>query len=136
MLLAAVATADSAASALAEGADRIDVTGCEPAVAAVITGRYPAVAQGGRWPPYGAPGPGAVVDADLLAARAAPSDAGREADPGEAGVAAVIAVAAISTWLGASVVRSSHVRPVRRAIDMAASIAGTRPPTFTTRGLA
>jgi dihydropteroate synthase len=51
-------------------------------------------------------------------------------------VAAVIAVAAISTWLGAAAVRTRHVREVRRAIDMTASIAGTRPPALTTRGLA
>jgi dihydropteroate synthase len=132
LLLAAVITADAAAIALAEGADLIDVTGCAPGEAAAIASRYPAAVQGGRRPLAGPPGPGAVVDADLLAAQAAPG----EGDAGEAGAAAVIAVAAISSWLGASVVRSAHVRPARRAIDMAASIAGTRPPALTTRGLA
>ena len=47
-----------------------------------------------------------------------------------------IAVAAICAWLGAAVVRTSHPRPVRRALDMAESIRGTRRPTRTVRGLA
>ena len=50
--------------------------------------------------------------------------------------AKVAALAAISTWLGAPVIRTRHTRVARRAIDMAASIAGTRPPALTVRGLA
>jgi hypothetical protein len=63
-------------------------------------------------------------------------------EPGEPGgsaaapVAAVVAAAAILTWLGAPAVRTRHVVAVRRAIDMTGSIAGTRPPALTTRGLA
>jgi dihydropteroate synthase len=50
--------------------------------------------------------------------------------------AAVIATAAVCTWLGAPLVRSRHTRAVRHAIDMTASIAGNRPPSRTVRGLA
>jgi dihydropteroate synthase len=50
--------------------------------------------------------------------------------------ATAVAVAAISTWLGAPVIRTRHTRAVRRAIDMTASIAGTRVPARTIRGLA
>jgi dihydropteroate synthase len=71
--------------------------------------------------------PGDPLDADLMAAAA---------DRGGQAVAAVIATAAICTWLGAPVVRSRHTRAVRRAIDMTASIAGSRPPSRTVRGLA
>lgn len=70
-----------------------------------------------------------VVDADLVAAPPG-------TPPEDAPIAAVVAVAAISTWLGASGIRTRHATQVRRAIDMTSSIAGTRPPALTTRGLA
>jgi hypothetical protein len=50
--------------------------------------------------------------------------------------AAVVATAAVLAWLGTPAIRTRHVLPVRRAIDMTGSIAGTRPPALTTRGLA
>jgi len=50
-------------------------------------------------------------------------------------VAAVVARAAVLTWLGTPAIRTRHVLPVRRAIDMTSSIAGTRLPSLTTRGL-
>jgi hypothetical protein len=50
--------------------------------------------------------------------------------------AGVVAVAAISAWLGATVVRSWHPRQVRRGLDMAEAIRGIRPPARTLRGLA
>jgi dihydropteroate synthase len=37
------------------------------------------------------------------------------------------AVAAVACWLGAAAVRTRHVTAARRAIDMTASIRGTRP---------
>ncbi len=124
---------DQAGLALAEGADLLDVSGCPPETAAAIGARYPGAvwlgAPAGPAPGAepGPPGPAALVDADLVAARGA---------GGDAPVAAVAAVAAISTWLGAAAVRTRHVRAARRAIDMTASIAGRRPPSLTTRGLA
>jgi hypothetical protein len=49
-------------------------------------------------------------------------------DTGEVpGPHAAAAVAALSAWLGAAAVRSPYVTAVRRAIDMTASISGTRP---------
>ena len=47
-----------------------------------------------------------------------------------------LAATAISAWLGARVFRAHDVRATRRTLDMVASIRGTRPPTFTRRGLA
>ena len=58
-------------------------------------------------------------------------------DADQAGTqAAVIATAAVLAWLGTPAIRTRHVLPVRRAIDMTCSIAGTRLPALTTRGLA
>jgi len=63
--------------------------------------------------------------------------------PGEAAVsgdgppgAAALAVAALSGWLGAAVVRTRHPQPVRRALDLTDSVRGVRPPARTVRGLA
>ena len=59
------------------------------------------------------------------------------ADADHAGTpAAVVATAAVLAWLGTPAIRTRHVLPVRRAIDMTCSIAGTRLPALTTRGLA
>ena len=77
--------------------------------------------------------------ADLLTALAAgypvlidpPESPGDEA-PG----AGALAVAALSGWLGAAVVRTRHPRPVRRALDLTDSVRGVRPPARTVRGLA
>jgi hypothetical protein len=102
-----------------------------------------------------------LVDADLAAAQAARERAGHAsgggeraeagtAGPAEAGAgswpaageradqdhAGIVAMAALSSWLGAAVVRTRHPVPVRRALDMAASIRGIRPPARTVRGLA
>jgi hypothetical protein len=157
VLLAVANDAGEAARALAAGADLLDLSGCAPAVAASIRAAHPGASPAD---PAGRAsteiGPGAVVDADLLAAACAgappagtaaagttagtagphsPEAAGAGTEP-TAPIAAVIAVAAVSTWLGASAVRTRHVHEVRRAIDMTSSIAGTRPPALTTRGLA
>lgn len=47
-----------------------------------------------------------------------------------------VALAALCAWLGAAVIRSRHVREVRRSLDMTASVMGTRPPAWAVRGLA
>jgi dihydropteroate synthase len=47
-----------------------------------------------------------------------------------------LAATAISAWLGARVFRAHDVRATRRAVDMVASIQGTRPPAVARRGLA
>jgi dihydropteroate synthase len=90
-----------------------------------------------------------LVDADRAARLAAgagptaPGDQGRADAPAaqaeddeRAELAGIVAIAAISGWLGAAAVRTSHPQPVRRALDMTASILGTRPPARTVRGLA
>jgi len=113
VLIAAVRTTAGAAVAIADGADMIDGTVLSDQAAAAIRARHP----GGRlW--EGVP---AAVDADGQ-------------DPGGP-VAAAVARAAVLTWLGTPAIRTRHVRPVRRAIDMTSSIAGTRLPSLTTRGL-
>ena len=106
-----------AALARAEGADLIDVRAATPGALAAIRASLPAAVL------WTGP-PGDPVDADRLAAAVARSGA------------AVIATAAVCTWLGAPVIRSRHTRAVRRAIDMTTSIAGRRPPSRTIRGLA
>lgn len=118
LLLGVGADPQQAALARAEGADLIDVRGATPEALATIRASLPAdmLWTGPRTDPLNA-GP---LDADQLAATPA----------------AVIATAAVCTWLGAPVVRSRHTRAVRRAIDMTASIAGHRPPSRTVRGLA
>jgi hypothetical protein len=71
------------------------------------------------------------------ASRVAADPASRSAVGPASGLAAgPVAIAAICAWLGASVVRTSHPRQVRRALDMAESIRGTRAPARAVRGLA
>jgi hypothetical protein len=74
----------------------------------------------------------ALVDADRAAGLAA--GLGDDDDPAQ--IAGIVAIAAVSCWLGAAAVRTRHPRQVRRALDMAASILGIRPPERTVRGLA
>jgi len=118
LLLGVGADPQQAAKARAEGADLIDVRGATRGALAAIRASLPA---GVLWTDQRTD----PLDADELAAKA-----------GVAGRAAVIATAAVCTWLGAPVVRSRHTRAVRRSIDMTASIAGHRPPSHAVRGLA
>lgn len=59
-----------------------------------------------------------------------------DCDRDAASLPAVVAIAAISAWQGVPAVRTRHVLPVRRAVDMAAVIRGDRLPACTIRGLA
>jgi hypothetical protein len=124
LLLGVGADPQEAAQARAEGADLIDVRAAIPGALAAIRASLPGDAL---W----AGPPGDLVDADRLAARAGTADPAGQPRP-----AAVIAAAAVCTWLGVPLVRSRHIRAARRAIDMTASIAGRRPPSRTIRGLA
>jgi dihydropteroate synthase len=63
-----------------------------------------------------------------------PGGVGLAGPPGAS--AAALAVAAISAWLGVAVVRTRYPQQVRRALDMAESVRGTRPPARAVRGLA
>jgi hypothetical protein len=113
LLLGVAADPQQAALARAEGADLLDVRAATPRALAAIQASLPAAVL---WTDAADP-----ADADQLAGDSP---------------AAVIAAAAICTWLGAPVIRSRHTRAVRRAIDMTAAIAGRRPPAHTVRGLA
>jgi hypothetical protein len=112
VLIAVAGSTALAGRAVADGADLIDTTGLSDQAVAAIRARDPRVRL---W--AGAP---AAVDVD--SPRALP-------------VAAVVARAAVLAWLGTPAIRSRHVVPVRRAIDMTSSIAGIRLPSVTTRGL-
>jgi hypothetical protein len=118
LLLGVGADPQQAALARAEGADLIDARGATREALAAIRASLPADVL---WTgPQTDPLDSGPLDADQLAVTPA----------------AVIATAAVCTWLGAPVIRSRHTRAVRRAIDMTASIAGHRPPSRTVRGLA
>jgi dihydropteroate synthase len=47
-----------------------------------------------------------------------------------------LAATAVSAWLGARVFRAHDVAATRQVLDMVASLAGTRPPAVSRRGLA
>jgi dihydropteroate synthase len=51
------------------------------------------------------------------------------------GVDGILAATAIAAWAGIRVFRVHQVRQTRRVLEMVASIAGTRPPARTIRGL-
>jgi hypothetical protein len=126
ILVAAVAAPAEADQAIAAGADMIDGSGLTDQDVAALRARHPGLRlwRGGA-PPAPAPHPPSP------AAGVAPADADHAGTP-----AAVVATAAVLAWLGTPAIRTRHVLPVRRAIDMTCSIAGTRLPALTTRGLA
>lgn len=111
LLIAAVRTAAEAGQAIAAGADLIDASGLDAEELTALRARHPGVRL---W--AGSP---AAADADQAGS-----------------VAAVIATASVLAWLGTPAIRTRHVLQVRRAIDMTCSIAGTRLPALTIRGLA
>jgi dihydropteroate synthase len=127
LLLGVGADPRQAALARAEGADLIDAGAASEQALTAIRASLPGVAL---W----TGSPGDPVGADRLAAEVHPGGVTGPAD--QVPAAAVIATAAVCTWLGAPLVRSRHTRAVRHAIDMTASIAGNRPPSRTVRGLA
>ena len=111
VLVAAVDSAAEADRAIAAGADMIDGSGLTDQDVAALRARHPGLR--------------------LWHGPSAPADADHAGTP-----AAVVATAAVLAWLGTPAIRTRHVLPVRRAIDMTCSIAGTRLPALTTRGLA
>jgi hypothetical protein len=134
-LVAAAGSAAEAEQAIADGADLIDASGLTGPDVAALRARHPGLRL---W--HGSP---AAVDADLAGGTGQATGTGRATDPGQAtgpgratSPAAVVATAAVLTWLGAPAIRTRHVLPVRRAIDMTGAIAGTRLPALTIRGLA
>jgi hypothetical protein len=63
------------------------------------------------------------------------TEPGQRTEPAEQIEPAIVAIAAVSAWLGAAIVRTAHPQPVRRALDMTASILGARPPARVVRGI-
>jgi len=78
----------------------------------------------------------ALVDVDLAAELAAARRPALVQADRAAALAGIVAIAALSSWLDAAVVRTRHPLQVRRALQMAAAISGRRPPARTVRGLA
>jgi hypothetical protein len=102
-----------------------------------------AAAQAAGWevvadvdPPH--PGASGILPGQAAAAaQITPRQQNSAAPPGDADeVSGVVAAAAVCAWLGVAAVRTRHVRQVRRALDMTASIRGLRPPAWAVRGLA
>jgi dihydropteroate synthase len=93
---------------------------------AALAGGYPVLVD--------LPGTGARPSETAPDDGTSPDEAAIPADgpPG----AAALAVAALSGWLGAAVVRTRHPQPVRRALDLTDSVRGVRPPARAVRGLA
>lgn len=102
----------------------------------VRPGQLPTARQAG-WAPlvdadrWGAPGTwdGGPREPGTPGGRSQP-----DAEP--AALAGVLATAALGAWLGAAAVRTRYPARVKRALDMAASIQGSRPPARAIRGLA
>jgi len=127
-LCLAVDTADAsvAAAGCAAGADLIIARAELTEVAARFGAGYAA--------PSVPSAPGFVLDAGVV--RAAPSFPDGVpvlvAVAGD-GTPAGLALAALAASAGAAIIRTTHVRPTRHAVEMAASIAGTRPPAKAVR---
>ncbi len=127
----------SVASGLAR--ERVVVTAAPQDVAALAAAGWPVLVDADR---------SAAAVAAGTAESAVVSETAESAGTGETGgetagtggavpaAASVVAIAAVSSWLGAAIVATRQVRAVRRALDMTASIQGTRPPAAAVRGLA
>ena len=164
-LMAVATSLDTASAAVAAGADIIDFTDAPaPDIAAFLTVSpgVPFCAAGDdraaltRHAAAARSGGARLICRDLAAARTSGlpahqlivhtvpdgiggvTRAGYAAliDADQCGLTGCVAVAALSSWLGATLIRTRHPLPVRRALDMTATIAGSRPPARTVRGLA
>jgi hypothetical protein len=82
----------------------------------------------------------ALVDLDRGASDRGASDRGTSdrgtSDRGTGSLARAEAIAAVSAWAGAKVIRTRHVAEIRRSLDMTETILGLRRPAWTLRGLA
>jgi len=121
---------DAARSGLPPG--RLLIETSPAGLMAALAGGYPVLVN--------LPGTGARPGATPPDSGTSPDEAAIPGDgppgpPGPPGPAA-LAVAALSGWLGAAVVRTRHPQPVRRALDLTDSVRGVRPPARTVRGLA
>ncbi|WP_372664259.1 dihydropteroate synthase [Amycolatopsis kentuckyensis] len=127
-LFLAVDTADAsvAADACAAGADlilaRTDLTDVAARFGAGYAGSSPAEL------------PGFVLDVGVLrSAPSLPADVPVLVEVAGDGTPAGLALAALAASAGAAIIRTRHVRATRHVAEMAASIAGTRPPAKAVR---
>ena len=132
-LFVAVDTADPAVAAAGceAGADLIVARAGLAAVAARFGAGYAAASV-----PDGAglPAGGVVLDAGVLRTTVPqPGDFPVLAEVAGDGTAAGLALAALAASAGVAIIRTGHVREVRQVAEMAASIAGTRPPAKAVR---
>lgn len=133
--LALAATPGDPAGLCAAGADLLDVTGADPATAAAAARHGAALIAAGL-----APGGTGLLDCpaggDLLQRLAEPVPWPRLVTlPDNGSGDAALAVAALAAWHGVQVVRTREVPRVRQALEMAASINGSRPPAAVLRAL-
>ncbi|WP_329055898.1 dihydropteroate synthase [Amycolatopsis sp. NBC_01488] len=78
--------------------------------------------------------PGFVLDAGVLrAVRSLPEDVPVLLSVAGDGTPGGLALAALAASAGAAIIRTRHVRATRQVAEMAASIAGTRPPAKAVR---
>lgn len=163
-LVAVAATLDAASGAVSAGADIIDLGAAGPSGIAAFQAMHPGVAFCAadaravltRQHSLARVGEALLICPDLTAARSCGLPADRLAvevppagiaaairagyaplvDADQESVPASVAVAALSGWLGAALIRTRYPVQVRRALDMTATIQGLRPPARTVRGLA
>jgi dihydropteroate synthase len=130
-LFLAIDTADPsvAAACCAAGADLIVARSDLTEVAARFGAGY-----AGSSPAAGLPADGVVLDVGVLrAAPSLPDDVPVLLEVAGDGTPGGLALAALAASAGAAIIRTTHVRPVRHVVEMAASIAGTRPPAKAVR---
>jgi dihydropteroate synthase len=132
-LFVAVDTADpSVAAACCEaGADLIVARADLSGVAARFGTGYAASSLPDA---AGLPADGVVLDAGVLRTTVpSPGDFPVLAEVAGDGTPAGLALAALAASAGVAIIRTGHVREVRQVAEMAASIAGTRPPAKAVR---
>ncbi|OXM67685.1 dihydropteroate synthase [Amycolatopsis vastitatis] len=132
-LFVAVDTADpsDAAACCEAGADLVVARADLSGVAARFGTGYAASSVPGA---AGLPAEGVVLDAGVVrTAVPPPGDFPVLAEVAGDGTPGGLALAALAASAGVAIIRTAHVRRVRQVAEMAASIAGTRPPAKAVR---
>jgi len=132
-LVTAVDTADPAVAAACceAGAELIVARADLTEVAARFGTGYAAASLSGV---AGLPAGGVVLDAGVLRTALPPvGDIPLLAEAAGDGTPAGLALAALAASAGVAILRTTHVRETRHVAEMAASIAGTRPPAKAVR---
>jgi dihydropteroate synthase len=132
-LVTGIDTADPAVAAACceAGADLILARADLAGVAARFGAGYAAPSLSGV---AGLPDGGVVLDAGVVrTAPSLPDDVPVLVEAADDGTPAGLALAALAASAGAAIIRTAHVRETRQVAEMAASIAGTRPPAKAVR---